>query len=232
MLLRVHVLEDAPVNGPRKHVVKDLRGRDFVLHFQGATLTIAAEGGGTPAVIQREAFAAGATILDGLLSRRTIVLPSLGPLSLRLDQEAFQTLRAWIQPCRHIALARALRRITVWQFMLGGLFFATSGPWISEGGTWDVPMAGLGVLALTIGVLSVTWPRRWIYGLEMLWSVALAAVVASWVAAGNSSPLWFGVSVLLMVEAFGYGRLFMFWSPTSRGDRFPDDDSKPDDPPL
>ena len=213
----------------RIHQAKDLRGREYVLRFSGATLTIVPVDGGTPAAISREAFSAGATILDGVLSRRTIMLSSLGRLSLRLTPEAFQALRLWIQPTRRQALARSLRRITVWQLLLGSLFFSTSGPWINEGGTWDVPMAVLGGLAISVGVLSVAWPRRWVYALEMVWSVALSAVVASWVAAGVTSPIWFGVSVLLMIEAYGYGRLFLFWVPV-REPAPPADDDDDDAP--
>ena len=206
----------------RQHLAKDLRGRDYVLQFQGATLTVVPDQGGVPARVSRESFANGATVLDGLLSKRTVVLPMLGHLSLRLPVEAFQALRVWLEPCRARVLARSLRRITVWQLVIGTLFVAASGPWLNEDGTWDLPMAALGALAIATGLLSVSWPRRAVYALEMLWSVALAAVVTSWIASGDSHPLWLGISVLLMLEAYGYGRLFMFWGPVPSGP--PDDD--------
>lgn len=198
------------------HHAKDLRGNDYLLRFRGSMLTILPRSGGTPAALSRESFAANATILDGLLSRRTVLIPGAGSrVSLRLHPDAFQALRAWIQPSRNQALARALRRITVWQVLLGVLFLSSAGPWLDAAGQWDTPMAALGALALSVGVLSVAWPRRWIYVLEMVWSVALSAVVTSWVAAGTSSAIWLLVSALLMFEAYGYGRLFMFWCPTA-----------------
>ena len=212
--------ESDPQRIPSELEVVELSGArpKWRLRLEPEAMVLTPESGEPATRLSRADARVQVEVHDGILVKRTIVVPKPKRRLYQLPQEAFDKFRTWFGPPTEGQLKAALKKRLGWSITIGILIALTSAPLPGDplSGIEPVPLdlvsLALGSSLVVVGIVSKLFPHRRFFLVDSVWFLALAVETAVDIAQG-SNPAWvLLILAYLMIISAGF-REFRHFAP-------------------